>query len=193
MLIRPRRLRDLAAIRIWKEFKPHPMDTKFQQWFLCRCQHCNGQIKFQFEKHGDSGPCPYCKKETVFNPNSASKRRILPSWTLIWMAILTVTVIAGIGIYQFGRHVGIDATGTIPFLLWCIVVLLSAACSVLWILFHVYVFNSLREIRSTLKEIEINTRAQSLIPKLQTHGAESPLPSTKPGPPPEHSKYMPKT
>jgi len=118
----------------------------------------------------------------------------MPSWLLPGLGLLSITVLLAAGAYELqlypARLAGMPASSPLLFLLD----LLFAAVVTLYTLFLVYVFTSLREMRKTLKQIEVNTRAPQLPPGTpepfnppSSHSPPSPL-----TPPRADVKYMPK-
>ena len=175
------------------------MEKVSQEWLECTCENCRRQVRFKSSEVGSLAVCPFCHKQTllrvVTTPREITPRKIrLPAWLLPALSLLAIAVLLAAALYQLQlyplRQVAPGASSPLVFFFDLLIV----AFGVLWILFLVYVFISLREMRQTLKQIELNTRAPQLPPRPPEPFSppSSPSPPSPLMPPPVDAKYMPK-
>jgi len=148
-----------------------------------------------------TAPCPYCKKPTLLqedsSPAAALDRKKPPVW-LAWMVAVGVAslllTIALVAVVNWIPTLSLAALWQVYGWYMFVATFVSLCGAGLWILFLVYVFTSLTEMRVLLGEIAANTRTLHTPPRKPP---EQTIPSAwptlpKPSAPPEDAKYMPK-
>jgi len=154
-----------------------------------RCQHCRKKLTLTPELVGKTGLCPHCGRETPLIPIRPWPE--LPSWAGPTAIIISLSLIlASIGYGQLRSFFeGLPGWENVPHWRIFLGYFIMSAAGVLWISWLIYVAISLREMRSTLKQIELNTGRPGPPSAAVTM---PPKPPTPPGEPPQDWRYVPR-
>ncbi|SRR6266404_3962826 len=135
--------------------------------FNCPCEHCGNRIEFEAENAGQLAQCPNCGRETTLYVSKSSPSAPAspggPSRPVLKIAI-AIGIVAAIGsvaylVFTYDQFVrGIGALG--GGILGLIIVVFLFILALLWVLFPVLVYFSLRRLEALLQKTERVTRRE---------------------------------
>jgi hypothetical protein len=170
------------------------------------CDHCGQRLSFTPEQLDTTANCPRCKKPVTLTVATATQLAAAPAKARTWGKKFPAWLLWMIGIFGASLMLTFAMAAMV---VWIPTLGLSALWQLYWsymffvtfvsfcgaglaILFLVYVFISLTEMRVLLREIAANTRPPKTPPNPPEPTGQLAGPSApKPLVPPEDAKYLP--